>query len=579
MLQALTAMLQSVMLASILLVVLRVSARIRWFDAAWRASLGVTAIAMSVALPVLWMVAVAGLAESPARGGVRAAPRAAPVMAERRAVPPAGVQAPPATAAGTTIGRSAFGLDRQQPVFAVPARAATACAVVWGAIVFALLVRIAVRHRRVQQRLRLLPEPDDATRARLARLIEPLGLPGRVAFRICPESRSPAVAGLWRPIIVLRVDVAGESDDDLRAVLAHELAHLARRDNVLDAVMSVALAFGFFNPGLWVLRRDVVADREVACDDMVVRSGAAEPRAYARLLVRLSSAHPAAGIAASAAFAMLERRVKSIVASRDRTSRGSGWIPGVLLAAAFWLATNGFVVSGLTVASASPDATLHAPVGATQSVVLRNGHGRIDVMLALSDELKASGSVHAAAAGIVPGLVRDGAELVLCAVERTRPERCADGAIDGSSIDWSVAIPGGRALAVSNVDGTIRVRTSGAITVRSVASDIDAVGTTVDALTSSGSIVAGMTSTRIAPRNPWLTLEARKGTVTLAVAPLLRAWVVASSIHGGVGATFPISVGKQPGYDWLIGRARLNGAGEREKVVVIAGGDVRLETL
>jgi hypothetical protein len=75
-----------------------------------------------------------------------------------------------------------------------------------------------------------------------------------------------------------------------------------------------------------------------------------------------------------------------------------------------------------------------------------------------------------------------------------------------------------------------------------------------------------------------MDLEARHGTVTVAVPADLRARVVASSIHGTVRASFPIVLGKDNGFDWVIVRKNLRDAAESQKLVVVAGGDITLRT-
>jgi hypothetical protein len=89
--------------------------------------------------------------------------------------------------------------------------------------------------------------------------------------------------GLMRPVIVLNtraVEAAGEAE----AIIAHELAHVARMDWVKLLLARVATALFWFNPLVWVLAREAHQLREEAADDAVLAADIADTD-YAQLLV------------------------------------------------------------------------------------------------------------------------------------------------------------------------------------------------------------------------------------------------------------------------------------------------------
>ncbi len=128
---------------------------------------------------------------------------------------------------------------------------------------------------------------------RMAERSDQSTLPGlttrKLPVRTSGEVAGPVTVGLWRGIVLLPDGYADHvTDEDLRAVLAHEGAHIERRDflkNALYAVLTLPIAF---HPMLWLTRRRVAESREMVCDAMAaeVVSG---PVSYAESLLRLAS--------------------------------------------------------------------------------------------------------------------------------------------------------------------------------------------------------------------------------------------------------------------------------------------------
>jgi beta-lactamase regulating signal transducer with metallopeptidase domain len=84
----------------------------------------------------------------------------------------------------------------------------------------------------------------------------------------------PGVWGVWRPVVVLPEGVAERLDDaELEAVFMHELAHVKRWDNLAGNFQRALCCLFWFHPVIWLIDRRLLAEREQACDDMVVRRG------------------------------------------------------------------------------------------------------------------------------------------------------------------------------------------------------------------------------------------------------------------------------------------------------------------
>ena len=100
-----------------------------------------------------------------------------------------------------------------------------------------------------------------------------------------PSRLEPGVFGIFRPIVVLPEGIAEQlTTAQFEAVLAHELCHARRRDNLAAAVHMLAEALFWFHPLVWWIGVRLVEERERACDEEVLRT-AADPQNYAEGIV------------------------------------------------------------------------------------------------------------------------------------------------------------------------------------------------------------------------------------------------------------------------------------------------------
>lgn len=106
------------------------------------------------------------------------------------------------------------------------------------------------------------------------------------------EGSDPAVLvthGWWRPTIVLPPGCRAWPEDKLRSVLLHELAHVRRRDWVVQLGAEVARCVYWFNPLFWLAARRLRQESERACDDAVLREGV-DAASYASHLLEIARA-------------------------------------------------------------------------------------------------------------------------------------------------------------------------------------------------------------------------------------------------------------------------------------------------
>lgn len=110
-----------------------------------------------------------------------------------------------------------------------------------------------------------------------------MGFKNGAALLVSPELVSPVSWGLFRPTILVG-EAASTGRDDAEAIIAHELAHVARLDWLKLLLARAVTAVLWFNPFIWLLARCCHQLREEAADDAVLCSDI-NGAAYAQLLV------------------------------------------------------------------------------------------------------------------------------------------------------------------------------------------------------------------------------------------------------------------------------------------------------
>lgn len=108
-----------------------------------------------------------------------------------------------------------------------------------------------------------------------------------VPLRIVAAGHVPGACGWLRPRVVLPDGLSDHlSPAELRAVADHEMAHIRRHDNLWAVLVHAVVSVFWFHPLLWWMERRMLAERETACDEMVLRSGN-HPEAYVAGLAKV----------------------------------------------------------------------------------------------------------------------------------------------------------------------------------------------------------------------------------------------------------------------------------------------------
>jgi beta-lactamase regulating signal transducer with metallopeptidase domain len=122
----------------------------------------------------------------------------------------------------------------------------------------------------------------------LRRLVAGLRLRRAVTLLKSHRRQMPMTWGVMRPKLLLPEESEEWPEERRRVVLLHELAHARRWDYATNLLTRLACALWWFNPLVWLAARQMAAERERACDDIVLNHGA-KPAAYAEQLLGIAA--------------------------------------------------------------------------------------------------------------------------------------------------------------------------------------------------------------------------------------------------------------------------------------------------
>jgi TonB family protein len=231
---------------------------------------------------------------------------------------------------------------------------------VWLTGGLAILLLWAIRRRKFLDSLRMGQTIQHGREWQaLERARETLQLTSKVGLLISPLKIEPAVWRVWRPIVVVPESIASHLDDDeLEAIMLHELVHIQRRDNLIGNLQLALCALLWFHPLVWLISRKLFDEREQACDERVMEICRA-PEAYASSIlkvVRFCFGWRVAGVIGAASGSNLRRRIENIM-SNGNTKRGvsvpSRLLAGMLLGVALLILVGAGIYSRPLAASAA----------------------------------------------------------------------------------------------------------------------------------------------------------------------------------------------------------------------------------
>ena len=162
----------------------------------------------------------------------------------------------------------------------------------------------------------------------LVRAARPLTIPLAISAPLPVLTSSaplePGLIGIFRPVLMLPDGIQARlSPQEMDAILAHELCHFRRRDNLTAAVHMLVESLFWFHPLVWWLGRRLMTERERACDEAVLDAGN-DPRVFVQGILNVCRFTIQAPQASASALsgANLRMRIETILA--NRTTRRLG---------------------------------------------------------------------------------------------------------------------------------------------------------------------------------------------------------------------------------------------------------------
>src|SRR6266550_70702 len=121
----------------------------------------------------------------------------------------------------------------------------------------------------------------------LRRLERMGGMRTRIEMLLSRASLEPGIFGIARPVLVWPERISERLEDvHLEAILAHEVWHVRRRDNLAAAIHMAVESVFWFHPLVWWLGAQLVEERERACDEEVLELGN-ERQVYAESILKV----------------------------------------------------------------------------------------------------------------------------------------------------------------------------------------------------------------------------------------------------------------------------------------------------
>ncbi len=168
----------------------------------------------------------------------------------------------------------------------------------------------------------------------IARGASPLPFKAPVPVLCSPTLLEPGVFGIFRPVLLLPAGITEHlSPTHLESILAHELCHVRRHDNLAAAIHMFVEALFWFHPLVWWIGARMVEERERACDEEVLRLGN-QPQVYAESILKTCQFYLESPLVCVSGVTGSDLKKRIVRIMTQRTAAGINVRKKLLLAAA-----------------------------------------------------------------------------------------------------------------------------------------------------------------------------------------------------------------------------------------------------
>jgi beta-lactamase regulating signal transducer with metallopeptidase domain len=204
----------------------------------------------------------------------------------------------------------------------------------WLAGVVALSLRTILGFAAVRRWRRGLVDLPQEIAAQVPGLCRRLGMRRSRSVAISPIAPAAMAVGWLEPVVLLPMAMVAQMPPQLlRAVIAHELAHIRRLDAWVSLLQRVVEVVLFYHPAVWWLSARIRSQRELCCDELAVQA-TGEPVVYARALEKAGRGERGGQLAITSAFGQREHallaRVRHVLGLGERPRPVRPWLAGAV---------------------------------------------------------------------------------------------------------------------------------------------------------------------------------------------------------------------------------------------------------
>ena len=239
----------------------------------------------------------------------------------------------------------------------------------WSVGVFAFTTRLVAGWRLSHQ---LVKDADDLIPESVIGIFEDLKqrlkLSRPIQLLINAQIDTPMVVGCLRPAVLVPLSaLTGLNEEQLTAILAHELAHIRRHDFFINILQRCVESLLFYHPGVWWLSARIRLEREHCCDDVAVRMSG-DRRSYVQALVELERKRQTVPVLSVAATgSSLVQRAHRILGIKTSTADWQS-AAATLIFVLVWLVAGAWQSSGTLQATAGVPTTAPAAVAVLPAI-------------------------------------------------------------------------------------------------------------------------------------------------------------------------------------------------------------------